>query len=265
MGPHRRARRNPLPARMARLLLPTLQNRAILEPSSRFETVAQRSGRTSATPGASHMKQTTIQTLYTYWDGVRAGRIAPRRLEVEPARIAAILSETFMLECGQGDYQYRLAGSRLCELFGYELRGTSFLSGWSEADRALIERLMSAVRSEGAVLRLALEAGIDARHRVELEVVLLPLLHAGNSVGRVIGAMSPTSQPHWLDKGRLTGRRLLRHELVRPERVGDGAPLNGDRQAPLLPALTGLRLVQSERRQFRVLDGGRSASKHSKS
>ena len=37
------------------------------------------------------MKQTTIQTLYAYWDGVRAGRIAPRRLEIEPARIAAIL------------------------------------------------------------------------------------------------------------------------------------------------------------------------------
>jgi hypothetical protein len=250
---------------MARLLLPTFQNRAILEPSSRFDTVAQRSGGTSATPDVIRMKQTTIQTLYTYWDGVRAGRIAPRRLEVEPARIAAILSETFMLECGEGDYQYRLAGSRLCELFGYELRGTSFLSGWSEADRALIERQMAAVRGEGAVARLAIEAGIDARHRIELEVVLLPLLHAGNSVGRVIGAMSPTSQPQWLDQGRLTSRRLLRHELVRPERLRDGAPLNGDRQAPLLPALTGLRVVHSQRRQFRVLDGGLSAGKHGKS
>ena len=92
------------------------------------------------------MKQKSPNTLYGYWNELRAGRMAPRRLEVEPSRIACILSETFMLECGQKDYQYRLAGSRLCELFGYELRGTSFLSGWSEADRALIERLMSAVR-----------------------------------------------------------------------------------------------------------------------
>ena len=36
-------------------------------------------------------------------------------------------------------YQYRLAGTRLCELFGSELRGRNFLDGWSDGDR-LIER-----------------------------------------------------------------------------------------------------------------------------
>jgi hypothetical protein len=212
------------------------------------------------------MKQTTIQTLFAYWDGKRAGRIAPRRLEIEPARIAAILSETFMLECGEGDYRYRLAGSRLCELFGYELRGASFLAGWPDGDLALIERLMSAVCSEGAVAHLVIEASIDARHRIELEVLLLPLLHVGDTIGRVIGAMSATSQPHWLDKGRLSSRRLLRHELVRPERLAeDGVAPTGDRAAPLLPALGDLRIVHSERRQFRVLEGGLSSGKHSKS
>jgi hypothetical protein len=196
------------------------------------------------------MKQTTIQTLFAYWDGKRAGRIAPRRLEIEPARIAAILSETFMLECGEGDYRYRLAGSRLCE----------------DGDLALIERLMSAVCSEGAVAHLVIEASIDARHRIELEVLLLPLLHVGDTIGRVIGAMSATSQPHWLDKGRLSSRRLLRHELVRPERLAeDGVAPTGDRAAPLLPALGDLRIVHSERRQFRVLEGGLSSGKHSKS
>jgi hypothetical protein len=210
------------------------------------------------------MKQTTIQTLFAYWDGKRAGRVAPRRLEIEPARIAAILAETFMLECAGGDYRYRLAGSRLCELFGYELRGTSFLAGWPDGDLALIERLMTAVCSDGNVAHLVIEAGIDARHRIELEVLLLPLLHVGDTIGRVIGAMSATSQPHWLDKGRLSSRRLLRHELVRPERLADhGAPASGD--STLLPTLGDLRVVHSERRQFRVLEGGRSGGKHSKS
>jgi hypothetical protein len=211
------------------------------------------------------MKQTTIQTLFAYWDGKRAGRIAPRRLEIEPARIAAILAETFMLECG-GDYRYRLAGSRLCELLGYELRGTSFLAGWPDGDLALIERLMSAVCSRGAVAHLVIEAGIDARHRIELEVLLLPLLHVGDTIGRVIGAMSATSQPHWLDKGQLSSRRLLRHELVSPERLAeDGVAANGDRAATLLPTFGNLRIAPSERRQFRVLEGGLSSGKHNKS
>jgi hypothetical protein len=203
------------------------------------------------------MQQRTLQTLFAYWDGVRAGRMAPRRLEIEPARIAQILSETFMLECGDGDFRYRLAGSRLCDLFGYELRGTSFLAGWADEDLTRVERQMTAVCSEGAVAHMAIEASLDARHRVELEVILLPLLHAGNRVGRVIGAMSAISQPHWLDKGRLSGRRLLRHELIHPERSLDaGTPLNGHRQTPFLPALAGLRVVRNDGRQFRVLDGG---------
>jgi hypothetical protein len=212
------------------------------------------------------MKQTTIQTLFAYWDGKRAGRLAPRRLEIEPARIAAILSETFMLECDGSDYRYRLAGSRLCELFGYELRGTSFLAGWPPGDLALIERLMSAVCSEGVVAHLVMEAGIDARHRIELEVLLLPLLHVDDTIGRVIGAMSSTSQSHWLDKGRLSSRRLLRHELVQPERhAQQGTTAHGNRAVALLPTLGDLRIVHSERRQFRVLDGGLSSGKHSKS
>jgi hypothetical protein len=212
------------------------------------------------------MKQTTIQTLYAYWDGLRAGRVAPRRLEIEPARIAAILAETFMLECGDSDYRYRLAGSRLCELFGYELRGTSFLNGWSQADLALIGRQMSIVCSEGAALHLAIEAGVDTRHRIELEVIVLPLLHAGDSIGRVIGAMSATSLSHWPDKGRLATRRLLRHELIHPERLTDnGPPLNGHGRAPALPAGPDARLVVGDRRQFRVLDGGLTASKLGKS
>ena len=62
------------------------------------------------------MQQKTLQTLYSYWNEVRAGRLAPQRLEIEPSRIAGILSETFMLErIDAASYQYRLAGTRLSE------------------------------------------------------------------------------------------------------------------------------------------------------
>jgi hypothetical protein len=71
---------------------------------------------------ASGMKQRTVQTLYGYWNALRAGRIAPRRLEIEPSRIGSILSETFMLErTDPATCRYRLAGTRLCEIFGFEL------------------------------------------------------------------------------------------------------------------------------------------------
>ena len=85
------------------------------------------------------MKQKTTQILDAYWNELRAGRLAPKRLEIEPSRIGSILAETFMLErAGASLYRYRLAGTRLCEIFGSELRGTNLLDGWSGSDRAAL-------------------------------------------------------------------------------------------------------------------------------
>jgi hypothetical protein len=230
------------------------------------------------------MKQRTLQHLYGYWNEVRAGRLAPLRLEIEPSRIAGILSETFMLERHDvQSYQYRLAGTRLCELFGSELRGSSFLQGWSDADRAVLQRHLAAVCDQGAVVVLTIEGSADTRHRMELEVILLPLLHGGNRISRVIGAMSASTAPHWLYDHALQSRRLLRHETIWP----DGRPhaaVERSGRAPFLPTISPKsiskvgpkttprmpprvvdgRIVKTDRRQFRVLEGGRSGDKYDK-
>jgi hypothetical protein len=211
------------------------------------------------------MKQRNPQILYRYWNDVRAGRLAPLRLEIEPSRIAGILSETFMLErLDAANYQYRLAGTRLCELFGSELRGANFLDGWSGPDREVLERQLATLCEQGAVVVLTMEGSVDTRQRVELEVVLLPLLHGGNRVARIIGAMSASSAPHWLHSDPLRSRRLLRHELIWPDGRPHSVVERAGRQAPFLPRLAGGRIVKSSHRQFRVLEGGRSDGKFDK-
>lgn len=211
------------------------------------------------------MKQKTTQTLFGYWNEVRAGRLAPQRLEVEPSRIAGILSETFMLErVDAGTYRYRLAGTRLCEMFGSELRGKDFLDGWSEADRQVLRRDLATVCEQGAVAVLGLEGSSDSRHRVELEAILLPLVHAGQKIGRIIGAMSATSAPYWLDSEPLLNRRLLRHELIWPDGRPHSVVERLGRQAPFQPLRAQMRIVKTDRRQFRVFDGGRTGGKFDK-
>ena len=44
------------------------------------------------------MKHKTSNILYSYWNKVRGDRVTPRRFEIEPAQIAAILPATFILE-----------------------------------------------------------------------------------------------------------------------------------------------------------------------
>jgi hypothetical protein len=203
------------------------------------------------------MKQRTVQTLYGYWNALRAGRLAPRRLEIEPSRIGSILSETFMLERTEAaTCRYRLAGTRLCEIFGYELRGTNMLDGWTEADRRTLARHLSATCEQGAVTLIEFEAGDRARS-VALEAILLPLVHDGVSIGRVIGAMSAMSSPHWLGHEKLRERRLLRHELIWPDGRPHAVVERTGRQVPFQPVMPPARIVRDERRSFRVLEGGR--------
>jgi hypothetical protein len=211
------------------------------------------------------MKQKSLQTLFGYWNEVRAGRLAPQRLEIEPSRIASILSETLMLErIDAATYQYRLAGTRLCEMFGSELRGKNLLDGWSEEDRRVLVRTLAAVCEQGAVAVLGFEGASEGRHRLEIEAILLPLLHAGQKITRIIGAMSATSAPHWLESEPLRTRRLLRHELIWPDGRPHAVAERLGRQAPFLPARAQMRIVKTGLRQFRVFDGGRVPGKYDK-
>jgi hypothetical protein len=206
------------------------------------------------------MQTRTSQTLYAYWNEIRAGRIAPRRLEIEPSRISSVLPETFMLErIDASAYRFRLAGTRMCEIFGVELRDADMLDGWSASDRAVLAHSLASTCAQGAVTLFVVEATSRAPHRVQLEAILLPLTH-GEGITRLIGAMAPIASPHWLGYERLTHKQLVRHETIWPDgrphalvqRAGSRAPLH----SPLVKELPQGAL--DPRRRFRVFDGGRS-------
>ena len=76
-------------------------------------------------------------------------------------------------------------------------------------------------------------------------------------IARILGGISVIQpQPGWLGSERPVRRRLLAHDLVWP----DGRPHSVvhalGRQSPFMPELSRARIVTSDRRRFRVLDGG---------
>lgn len=207
------------------------------------------------------MKHKTIQTLYSYWNDVRQDRIAPRRFEIEPSRIGAILPHTFILERTNSEtYRFRLAGTAICDAFGQEFRDTNFLDGWQDEDAISLARLLAVVTQQGGVGRLDIMAEASARGAVGFEVILLPLVHTRETVDRILGAMVPATTPDWLGHDVLTTRHLIHSETLwpdgRPQSVLDAV----QRQSPFLPHVRKARIVRSERRQFRVYDGGLTKS-----
>ncbi|HKZ97134.1 MAG TPA: PAS domain-containing protein [Hyphomicrobiaceae bacterium] len=203
------------------------------------------------------MKHKTTQVLYAYWDELRAGGVAPRRFEIEPGRIGDILPDTFILEPARNQgFCFRLAGTRICQRFGAELRGADFLEGWSRADRSLLEQHFSAITELGRVSVFLAEARSGASKAVSLEILVLPLVHTGNALDRLLGSISVLEDPDWLPEEGLTSMRLLAAEAIWPEGRPDAVVDQLKRQSPFLPHVRNARMVRQDRRQFRVYDGG---------
>lgn len=191
------------------------------------------------------MQQPTSRQLYAYWDCVRNGRVAPRRFEIEPARIAAFLPETFIAQStGRLGFRFRLAGTKICEQFGRELRGCDFLSLWSHDDRDALASIVRNVFTDAAVGHGLFRAYTQTNRQAQFELLLMPLIHTGKTINRLLGAITAIEPPFWLGTEALQRQELIELHLHWP----DGAP-------PLI-ANEETGIASFTRRRFRVLDGG---------
>jgi len=191
------------------------------------------------------MQQPTSRQLYAYWDRVRNGRVAPRRFEIEPSKIASLLPETFIAEAaGLLGYRFRLAGTRICEQFGRELRGADLLSLWEDADREAVSSLLRNVFAEAAVGYGRFRAYTNSNRQASFELILLPLIHAGDAINRILGAITAIEPPFWLG-----AEPLLRHEIVELR-------LHWPDGSSPFAMQGGADVVRLARRRFRVLPGG---------
>lgn len=142
--------------------------------------------------------------VFTYWDSLRAGRAAPSRAQIDPAALRHRLPDLFMLDWNGPQLNFRLAGTRICERFGRELRDTRFLSLWSKACRDQVnEAALAALRLEEAVMMEIRLTG--ANEALSFEMLLLPLRSVSGVVDRLLGCLLPlTSAPATLPGASIT-------------------------------------------------------------
>ncbi|MEO1205824.1 MAG: PAS domain-containing protein [Pseudomonadota bacterium] len=233
------------------------------------------------------MRRATSLELYRYWNAVRGHRSAPRRFEIEPSDISDLLPETLILETqADASYHYRLAGTRICEMFGQEFRGSAFLDGWTEPDRETLLRRLRLIKERGAVLCFEFDVRSTAGHTATFECLVMPLHHATTRVDRFLGCMGPVGEgakadvaidrraldiaapqpPDWIGDYPVVARSLGAFEVIWPDTTepvdpsmaaGETAP---DHDVPAdafhTPSVRMARIVRDNRRQFRVYDGG---------
>lgn len=201
------------------------------------------------------IRQPTTKALFDYWNTVRQGRRAPRRFEIEPAKIAGLLPETFILERADlPAYRFRLAGTRLCQLFGHELRGTDFVELWSGKDRETMVSMLGVVFEQAAVGRGFFVGYRDGNLITRYEMCLLPLVHTDYAIDRLLGAITPIGRLRAVDDEPLLGQNFLEADTMRP----DLATEPEQTEVPSSPGqvVDADNVVRLAPRRFRLVEGG---------
>lgn len=167
------------------------------------------------------MKHRSSQILFAHWNEKRASRALPERSEIDPAGIRSGLGDTFILAFNSlTDHPFRLAGTRVCALFGRELKGTPFSTLWKNTGAPPISRLVATAVDESVGVVAGVQGHTADDLSVDLELVLLPLRHCGQTHLRLIGALGPILAPYWLGSSRLVSLSLGEHRFLThtPER-----------------------------------------------
>ncbi len=210
------------------------------------------------------MNQNGSITLFHYWNRLRDGRSAPKRSEVEPADIKALLADTFILERDtRGEAVFRLAGTRLCASYGRELKGFSFPSLWREKDQRLVSRLIHGVFEQKSVVLITYEGFSRNGRSNRFELLALPL-DGGVESPRCLGVISAVEKPFWLGADPITDAVIDAIRVVDPDKDPMFLKNRPEIQVPsLVPAEldapeTISALGRSRRiRHLVVFDGGR--------
>lgn len=145
------------------------------------------------------MKHAVSQELFSYWNALRGLRLAPERGDLDPGAIRGILGDVFVLELDtNGDFLFRIAGARVNALFATELKGDIFAGLWQRSSRAALADLMISVLDETLPAIAGVTAAPAGRPYLDLEMLLLPLRHAGQTHTRMLGCLAPAAMPSWL-------------------------------------------------------------------
>lgn len=143
--------------------------------------------------------------VLTYWYSLQKANSAPLRTQLDPTAIRSRLPDLFMLGWRDLDLVFRLAGTRVCELFGEELREQAFHDLWRPRDKdKLIDAALSAMRSE---LPVACDvSAIQDSSAIPIEILLLPLRAPDGNCDRLLGTLLPgkiINHAHPVERGSL--------------------------------------------------------------
>jgi hypothetical protein len=138
------------------------------------------------------MKHPSSREFFAYWDCKRGEARAPDRSEIDASALRGLLGDIFVLayDFATG-FPFRVAGTRVCALFGRDLKEASFSALFDRESRHEIEEIVAVVGDE----MLPAIAGLSARTprgvTTHLELLLLPFSTRAHAPISLTGLLAP--------------------------------------------------------------------------
>ena len=145
---------------------------------------------------AADMRNPVIREVFAYWEGLRKGRLAPLRSELDPRKIGKVFDQVFMLEFNNAqDIRFRLAGMDLCQMLGMELRGMPLRALFSIGHRDQLARVIAEMAQAPEIVELALKTPVHNTPTLNARMLLLPMQDAQARFSRILGCLVSDDPP----------------------------------------------------------------------
>jgi len=161
------------------------------------------------------MRIESSKELLAYWNALRGEKDCPERKDINPGELAVILGDVFLAETtADGECLVRLAGTKVCSLYGREFRAAELSGLWSlSQDEA--GAFIWAVTAEHRPIVIH-SRGFNLRGEfAELETMMLPI-RAESGLGGILGVHAPIYEPYWLRHQPFTRCKIIGHRYFRP-------------------------------------------------
>ncbi|QYX55385.1 PAS domain-containing protein [Roseovarius sp. SCSIO 43702] len=144
----------------------------------------------SLAPVGANPDAAALAKLVAYWRQLRRDGDVPRRSEIDPRRIGALISNAFIVErVAPGMARLRLAGSHLSDALGMEVRGMPLSALFQPAHRDDLADGLVHLFDEPAMLRFDLRAHPAYGSALDATMVMLPLRSDLGDISRALGCV----------------------------------------------------------------------------
>lgn len=163
-----------------------------------------------------------LRQVEAYWSALRTDGDVPLRSAVDPRGLENILEHTFILErIAPGVARFRIAGQRLCNLAGMEVRGMPLTALLSPDTRNQMSAVLEHMFDAPAIADLTVSGERNVGFgRMSGKMILLPLKSETGAVNRTLGAFVTqgkfTKTPQRFRLGETTFRPIVGACVERP-------------------------------------------------